>query len=386
MRRPNFLKVLVLVALLVLALPHAATAQTASAPAPVSLKLPPGITISGSGGIVQGRLQSNGTIPVFSGSMEIAMNRFMLAQIEATSGRWDYEHTSHGSAFTLGGAGYTGDYVESGSQRRTDLVGNFLGRAGAHRVHVLFGAGFGLGFTSRQFTSAVVGCIPTPLVRCQTSGQVPRNSVDFVQQLVAGTDVRLTEHITAFATFRLRTLEETERTVLGGLRATIRRAPVSVAFSGAQGLVTPAAATGKEVHVVALDYSRHTGRLVSIDDRQVTISRRDGQVSIPLKTVQGVRLVSHAVRKGTFIGFGAGFGTGFLFSLLTAESDPADYAFEGGLFFGALGAGAGAAIGAAVNLSGAASRTIYVGPAKAALNLAPAMGKGRIGFRGLLSW
>lgn len=406
MRQSMCLKAPVLFAALLLSFPYAATAQTVSAPTPVSLKLPPGITMSGGGGVMTRENSDGQPVPVFGGSMEIALNRFMLAQAEVSSGRWDNHSTRGGYSFTQTGfsgpfagsfTGYSGDFVISEHRRQTDLVGNFLGRAGAGRVHAVFGAGFGVGITHYDDTTTAVGCIPTPLSPCSTSPFHSSGSyTDFVQQLVAGVDVRLTQRLTAYGTFRARTMPDQEMVMLAGLRATIRRAPVGVPFSSGEGtrhttladaarLVTPAAATGKEVHVVALDHSRQTGRLVSIDDTNVTISRPDGQILIPREDVQGVRLTSHVFRNSTLIGLGVGFGTGLVWGG-SIDEDGGNYALAGGLMFGGIGAGVGAAIGAVANLSGSAHRTVYLGPGKAALNLAPVIGKGRVGFTGLLSW
>ena len=362
--------------------------------------------MSGGAGVTSVQNADQKSVPVFGGSMEIALNRFMLAQAEVSSGRWDNHSTRSGYSFTQTGfsgpfagsfTGYSGDFVISEHRRQTDVVGNFLGRAGAGRVHAVFGAGFGLGITRYDDTTTAVGCISTPFSPCLTSPfHSSGSNTDFVQQLVAGVDVRLTQHLTAYGTFRARTMPDQEMVMLAGLRATIRRAPVGVPFSGADGtrysaladapgLVTAAAATGKEVHVVALDHSRQTGQLVSIDDTNVTISRPDGQVSIPRKDVQGVRLVSHAFRNSTLIGLGVGFGTGLVWGG-SIDEDGGNYALAGGLMFGGIGAGVGAAIGAVANLSGAGRRTVFIGPAKAALGLAPAIGKGRVGFMGLVSW
>ena len=406
MCQPICVKGSVLFAVLLLASPHAAEAQTASAPTPVSLKLPPGITMSGGMGVMTRDTADSQTVPVLGGSMEIALNRFMLAQAEVSSSRWDNHSTQSGYSFTQTGfsgpfagsfTGYSGDFVSSEHRRQTDLVGNFLGRAGAGRVHAVFGAGFGLGITHYDDTTTTVGCISTPLSPCSTSPFRSSGSyTDFVQQFVAGVDVRLTQRLTAFGTFRARTMPDQEMVAIAGLRATVRRAPVGVPFSsgggtrhpslaGAPTLVTLAAAIGKEVHVVAPDHSRQTGQLVSADDTKVVISGRDGQVSILRTDVQGVRLTSHVFRNATLIGLGAGFGTGLVWGG-SIEEDGGNYALAGGLMFGGIGAGVGAAIGAVANLSSAGRRTVDIGPGKAALNLAPVIGKGRIGFTGLFSW
>jgi hypothetical protein len=400
MRQPIYLKVPILSAALLLGLPHSATAQTVSAPTPVSLKLPPGITVSGGAGVMSVQNADQKSVPVFGGSMEIALNRFMLAQVEVASGRSDYHDTYEGYFFTTNGVtGYSGDFVSSGQRRQTDLVGNFLGRAGKGRVHALFGAGFGMTFMASKNTSTRVGCIPAPLSPCPTSDFYNTGSyVDFVQQFVAGVDVQVTKRLTAYATLRGRTMpvDLQQTAMLVGLRATVRRAPLGMPFSSADRarnadpaaaarLVTPAAATGREVHVVAMDHSRQTGHLVSIDDTHVTISGRDGQVSIPQNDVQGMRLVSHVFRDSTVVGLGVGLGTGLLWGLAVGE-DGGGYALEGALMFGGIGAGAGAAIGAVLNLTGAEKRSVNIGPAKATVNLAPAIGKGRVGFTGLVSW
>jgi hypothetical protein len=173
------------------------TAQTApSARTPVSLKLPPGITLSGGVGLMAGRDSDNQSVPVFSGSMEIGLNRFFLAQVEVTSGQWRREWTESGRSFQSGAGGsftgYTGDYVNSYRYRHTTLVGNFLGRVGTERVQALFGAGFGLNFKATESTIANVGCIPTPQISCSVLNFDSDDSeTGLVQQLVAGVDVRL---------------------------------------------------------------------------------------------------------------------------------------------------------------------------------------------------
>jgi hypothetical protein len=277
--------------------------------------------------------------------------------------------------------------VNSYRYRHTTLVGNFLGRVGTERVQALFGAGFGLNFKATESTIANVGCIPTPQISCSVLNFDSDDSeTGLVQQLVAGVDVRLTDRLTAYATIRARTLPEPDQQValLAGLRATVRRAPVAVPFS-TRNVGPPPVATGRQVHVVAPDHSRQTGRLVSLDNTQVTISRPDGQVSIPLKEVQGIRLVSHAFRNATLIGLGVGFGAGVLWGTSIGEADES-YELVGGLIVGGIGAGVGAAVGTIANLRGAAGRTVYIGPGKAALKVSPVIGKGRAGFAGLVSW
>ena len=100
MRQSIYLKAPGLFAAVLLSLPHAATAQTVSAPTPVSIKLPPGITISGGGGVMTREDSDSQTVPVFGGSVEIALNRLMLAQAEVSSGRWDNHSTRSGYSFT----------------------------------------------------------------------------------------------------------------------------------------------------------------------------------------------------------------------------------------------------------------------------------------------
>ena len=84
---------------MVLAMPAAAMAQVPQQPAPMSSKLPPGLTFSVAVRPEAWRGHGRGRLPIHQaaarlGSVEVAMNRFMLAQgelftwSEQSSGTW----------------------------------------------------------------------------------------------------------------------------------------------------------------------------------------------------------------------------------------------------------------------------------------------------------
>jgi hypothetical protein len=372
------------------ALPASAGAQS-QAPAPVSSKLPPGVTFSvGVGGTSRDgsagdTFERSRTAPV-SGSVEVALNRFMLAQGEVLT--WREAHRGTSSGFTMTGplgAGYSGDFIHQSRERNTAIVGNFLGRVGAGRVYGT--AGFGVGIVRQAYANSGhrTGCVPHFVGACNVPPYDYRGrTTSFTMQLLAGADVVLTPRVTAFVNVRSLGADRTMTTATGGVRWTVRRAPVGPGWRGVASPSAASAAIGKGVHVEAFDHSRQNGTLVSLTDTHVTIRNMAGVVTLPLGEVRGIRKQTHAILGSTLTGIGGGLATGLI--LCAAYGDCED---EGGwvvMLTMGIGAGVGGAVGAIYNLSTADRRTIYVNPRKSTMAFAPILGKKRAGAGARITW
>lgn len=359
--------------------------------APVSAKLPPGLTLSVAFGPApsvvtygDGNTQSRG--PVVSGSVDVALNRFVIAQAEVFSWREQSSRTSRGSAITgTLGTGYTGDWVFNGRARNTAIVGNFLGRFGAGRFHGNAGMGFGV-VRERQTTShRNVGCVPHFVGACNgLAFGFDGWTEGFAIQFLAGLDVAVTPRLTAFANIRAVGHNGTASMVTGGVRWTVRRAPVGPTWRSSANPATAASAIGKAVHVESFDRSRQNGELVSLTATHVTIRNMAGDVTLPLSEVRGIRKQTRAILKGAIAGVIAGLATGLTLCTIDGGCDGEGVVILPMMM--GIGAGAGTGVGAIVNLSTADARTIYVSPSKSAFVVAPILGKQRAGIGARIAW
>jgi hypothetical protein len=374
------------------AAPAAAGAQAQGA-VPVSPKLPPGITFSAGVGAATAApsgfsINSGERSPYVSASVEVALNRFILAQGELVT--W-----TQGSSGTYPGrvingfqkVGYTGDTNFSNRRREAAVMGNFLGRVGASRYFGTLGIGFGISRSWHNDTTDIVGCVPVSKIDCtQTHYDRRGSSQTIAAQFLAGLDVMLTPKLTAFMNLRSLSSRDTQAIATAGLRWTAMRPPVSPGWPSAPNPSAAASAIGKGVHVEAYDHSRRNGTLVSLTGTHVTIRSLTGDATIPLSDVRGIRRQTHAILKGSLAGFGGGFVTGLL--LCAANDCDGDDASTLGVsvMFGCLGLGGGAAIGAVYNLTTADSRIVYVGKPRATVALTPIVAKGRLGAGGRITW
>ena len=376
-----------------LAAPAVVGAQVQAA-VPVSPKLPPGITFSaGVGAATTGPsgfgITSGERSPYVSASVEVALNRFLLAQGELVT--WTQKSSGTNPGRVLTGSpivGYTGDSHFSNQRREIAVMGNFLGRVGAGRYFGTLGMGFGISRDWHNDTTEIVGCVPRSRIDCtQTHYTFRGSSQGFASQFLAGLDVMLTPKLTAFMSVRSLTSRDSQAIASAGMRWTAMRTPVSPGWPTAPNPSAAASAIGKGVHVEAYDHSRRNGTLVSLTATHVTIRNRlTGDATIPLSEVRGIRRQTHAILKGSLAGFGGGFVAGLV--LCAANDCDGDDAstLGAGMMFGGLGLGVGAAIGSIYNLQTANSRIVYVGKPRTTVTLSPIVAKGRLGAGGSITW
>jgi hypothetical protein len=263
-----------------LAAPVAAGAQTQGA-TPVSPKLPPGITFSaGVGAATAGPsgfgISSGERSPYVSASVEVALNRFILAQGEVVTWRQASSGTYPGrviNGFQM--VGYTGDTNFSNQGREAAVMGNFLGRVGTGRFFGTVGMGFGISRAWHNDTTDIVGCISWSKLACtQTHYERHGSSQTIAAQFLAGLDVMLTPKLTAFMSLRSLTSNDSQAIATAGLRWTAMRPPVSTGWRSGPNPSAASSAIGKGVHVEAYDHSRRNGTLVSLTGTHVTIRGR----------------------------------------------------------------------------------------------------------------
>jgi hypothetical protein len=372
--------------------PAAAGAQTQGAP-PVSPKLPPGLTFSaGVGAATAGPsgfgITSGERSPYVSASVEVALNRFLLAQGELVTWAQKSAGTNPGRVLTGSSiVGYTGDSHFSTQRREIAVMGNFVGRVGAGRYFGTLGMGFGISRDWHNDTTDIVGCVPRSKIDCTQTHYTDRGSSQtLASQVLAGLDVMLTPKLTAFMSLRGLASRDSQAIATAGLRWTAMRRPVTPGWPNAPNPSAAPSAIGKGVHVEAYDHSRRNGTLVSLTGTHVTIRGLTGEVTIPLAEVRGIRRQTHAILKGSLAGFGGGFIAGLV--LCAANDCDGDDAstLGAGMMFGSLGLGAGAAIGSIYNLQTADSRIVYVGKPRTTVALTPIVAKGRFGAGGSITW
>ena len=134
---------------------------------PVSPKLLPGLTFSVGVGLASfGSSINHGNLdtfrrsrtPVVSGSVEVAMNRFLHVQGEVFTWREETSVWVRGSTRTGPlGTGYNGDWAFARSNRYIVMTGNVIGSLGSGRFHANTGAGAGLGMERRKDSEEGVG-------------------------------------------------------------------------------------------------------------------------------------------------------------------------------------------------------------------------------------
>jgi hypothetical protein len=124
--------------------------------------------------------------------------------------------------------------------------------------------------------------------------------------------------------------------------------PVQAAAPSTTAASIPAYASGlngRDVRVTA-DGVQHRGVVSSLSTAGLVLSENGAPTAIPFSKVERVEKVTHRVRKGTLIGLASGAGLGILLAGMCEEDASPGC---GGIIFGlvsAIGAGAGAGLGA----------------------------------------
>jgi len=188
-------------------------------------------------------------------------------------------------------------------------------------------------------------------------------------QLVGGVEGRMASRVTAFGGVRwLATGFNAGDTGLGALGG------VRVALRGQEPLA--ARPSGHAVRVSLIRGDALHGTLVSLTSAEVVIERNGHTQAFPLDQVSRVKRTTHHVRNGVLWGLVLGFAGGYLGSC--GAGDEEDCWPEVGALFAGIGAGAGALIGAGVNLATARSHVLYPVP-DSSISVMPRVSPSRAG-------
>jgi hypothetical protein len=198
-------------------------------------------------------------------------------------------------------------------------------------------------------------------------------------QALGGADVRVAGSLRAYADLRFTAMSGQVRlAATGGVRVVAHTRP-AVADVQRPATVAPAEAAGKAVRVSLVNGARHHGRFVSLSTSELLLRDGGQNIRYPLDQVLLVETVHHTARNAALVGVGLGLVVGA----------PVDRAleFDGALGFALpfIGAGAGAIIGALLDMAAADKHVVYAATART-VRVAPTLSPTRAGGTLTVRW
>ncbi len=332
-----------IVGVALLALPPRAWGQAgdgAGADAAATVASPPGVSVSGG----LGPMQSQGRyVTMGVAAVQIGVRRQLV--IEPEFARW-VEADAPGF-HAEGGA------VFATRRRAVTMAGaNVLFRAGTSRVAGFAGGGAGVSVTGDRFDNPV-----DPRTGLSVGGPaVTRSATRLRLQGIGGADLVVAPRVHAFVAVRGEVQPDLNIGVTGGLRWVLRVAGSGPRASSAARASASASALGRTVEVLHLDGRRVSGRLRSLSAGEVVIDNGGTDQRIQLTDVRRVRWTSHWARNLALAG-AAVFGGLAIGYCAVGDCGPEGLGYLA--VEGAIATGAGLAIGAMIDSSSAARRTIY---------------------------
>jgi hypothetical protein len=179
-------------------------------------------------------------------------------------------------------------------------------------------------------------------------------------QALGGADVRVAGPLRAYADLRFTAMSGQVRlAATGGVRVVAHTRP-AVADVQRPATVAPAEAADKAVRVSLVNGARHHGRFVSLSTSELLLRDGGQDIRYPLDQVLLVETVHHTARNAALLGFGGGlvFGEYYFGRRLDMPHGP-DM-----LLGGMIGAGAGAIIGALMDMAAADKHVVYAATAR----------------------
>ena len=181
-------------------------------------------------------------------------------------------------------------------------------------------------------------------------------------QALGGADVRVSGPLRAYADLRFIAMAGQVRlAATGGVRVVAHARPAVTDVQRRiqrpiQATVAPAEAAGKTVRVSLASGARRHGRFISLSASELLLRDGGQDIRYPLDQVVLVETVHRTALKAALIGFGVGLAAGI----------PIDRAldFDGaiGLPMPFIGAGAGAIIGALMDMAAADTHVVQIAP------------------------
>jgi hypothetical protein len=252
------------------------------------------------------------------------------------------------------------------------------------RVSGFVGGG---GFVGQRRSPSHVTCTPTP--SCLSHLETFYIARALGGQVLGGADVQVTGPLRAYADLRFTALAGQVRlAATGGVRVVAYSRPaitdVQRRIQGAiQATVAPAEAAGKKVRVSLATGARRHGRFVSLSMSELLLRDGGQDIRYPLDQVLLVETVHKTALKGALLGGGVGVAAGLLVAgALFPNSDTA-----GGFAYAMpyIGTGAGAIVGALMDMAAADKHVVYAATART-VRVAPTLTPTRAGGTLTVHW
>jgi hypothetical protein len=339
-----------------------APCETAAQSAPTDLLRLPALMISfGAGGAKDmGDWRDGGPVQVLSA--QFLLGRHLAVEGEAT--RWKTHRINLRPIVEPGSLcmppQMTGCPVLPGFEQFSDAEEGWSGGANLlfrsepdRRVSGFIGGG---GFVGHRRAPSYVTCTPMPSCLSHLDTHIRRTGLG--GQVLGGADVRVAGPLRAYADLRFTAVTGQVRlAATGGVRVVAYTRPAVTDVQRAiQATVAPAEAAGKAVRVSLTTGARRHGRFVSLSTSELLLREGGQDIRYPLNQVLLVETVHHTARNGALVGGGIGLALSLLAAAVVDSDDDA----AGFLFYAPyIGPGAGALIGALMDMAAADQHVVY---------------------------
>jgi hypothetical protein len=340
------------------------------------------ISVGAGGAKDMGDWRDGGPVQVVSA--QFLIGRHLAVEGEAT--RWKTHTINLRAIFAPGSfclpGQVTGCPVLAGVEQFSDTEEGWSGGANLlfrsepdRRVSGFVGGG---GFVGQRRSPSHVTCTPMP--SCLSHLDTFDIARGLGGQVLGGADVQVTGPLRAYADLRFTALAGQVRlAATGGVRVVAHSRPAITDVQRRiqrpiQATVAPAEAAGKAVRVSLATGARRHGRFVSLSTSELVLRDGGQDIRYPLDQVLLVETVHHTARNAALLGFGGGlvFGEYYFGRRLDMPHGP-DM-----LLGGMIGAGAGAIIGALMDMAAADKHVVYAATART-VRVAPTLSPTRAG-------
>jgi hypothetical protein len=330
--------------------------------------------------------------PVQVVSAQFLVGRHLVVEGEAT--RWKTHTINLRPIFEPGSScmpgQVTGCPVFAGSEQFSDTEEGWSGGANLlfrsepdRRVSGFVGGG---GFVGQRRAPSHVTCTPVP--SCLSHLEPFNIARGLGGQVIGGADVQVAGPLRAYADLRFTGFAGQARlAAAGGVRVVAHSRPAVTDFQRQiqrpiQATVAPAEAAGRSVRVSLATGARRHGRFVSLSPSELLLREGGQDIRYPLDQVLLVETVHHTARNGALVGGGIGLALGLLAAaVVDSDDDAAVFLF----YAPYIGPGAGALIGALMDMAAADKHVVYAATART-VRVAPTLTPTRVGGTLTVRW
>jgi hypothetical protein len=329
-----------------------------------SLRIPALMISVGAGGAKDmGDWRDGGPVQVVSA--QFLLGRHLAVEGEAT--RWKTHRINLRAIFEPGSScrpgEVTGCPVLAGFEQFSDTEEGWSGGANLlfrsesdRRVSGFVGGG---GFVGQRRSPSYVTCTPVP--SCLSHLEPFYTARALGGQVIGGADVQVAGPLRAYADLRFTALAGQVRlAATGGVRVVAQTRLAVTAFQRRiqrpiQATVAPAEAAGKTVRVSLATGARHHGRFVSLSTSELLLRDGGQDIRYPLDQVLLVETVHNTARNAALLGGGVGLAAGLIVASVTESDTVGGFALAMPYVY----TGAGALIGALMDMAAADKHVVY---------------------------